>query len=67
MKWRLKELMDKNNDSMDDLAVYLDITYQTLSKKLNGHSDFTQTEIKKIKQRYNLTADEVCRVFLADD
>ena len=51
MKWRLKELMDKNNDSMDDLAVYLDITYQTLSKKLNGQSDFTQTEIKKIKQR----------------
>ncbi len=66
MKHRLKEQMDKNNDSQEELAKYLNITYQTLSKKLNGHVEFTRCEIKKIKTRYNLTAQQVDYIFFED-
>lgn len=66
MKWRLKEQIDKNGDTLEELANYLEITYQTLSKKMNEHVDFTRTEIKKIKSRYNLTAEQIEYIFFTD-
>ena len=59
--------MDKSGDNRDDLAKYLNIAYQTLSKKLNGHTNFTLTEMKKIKKRYSLCADEIDIIFFRDD
>ena len=66
MKWRLKEQIDKNGDTLEELANYLEITYQTLSKKMNEHVDFSRTEIKKIKSRYNLTAEQIDYIFFTD-
>lgn len=63
MKEKLKEVIKKNNDTMEDLANYLDIAYQTFSKKMNGHVDFNRVEIKKIRARYNMTPEEVVDVF----
>ena len=66
MKWKLREQMDIYGDTLESLANYLNITYQTLSKKMNGHVDFTRTEILKIKQRYNLSAGQVDNIFFSN-
>ena len=65
MKWKLRDIMDEYGDTMEDLATYLEVAYPTLSKKLNQHTDFTQTEIKKIKLRYNLTPEQVDIIFFS--
>lgn len=66
LKWKLREQIDKNNDTLDELANYLSIAYQTLSKKMNGHVEFTRAEIKKIKDRYNLEAEQIDYIFFTD-
>lgn len=66
MKHRLKEQMDRYGDSQEELAEYLGVTYQTLSKKLNGHGDFSRTEIRKMKDRYSLTAQQIDHIFFTD-
>lgn len=66
MKWKLREQMDIYGDTLESLANYLNIAYQTLSKKMNGHVDFTRTEILKIKQRYNLSAEQVDNIFFSN-
>lgn len=58
--------MDIYGDTLESLANYLNIAYQTLSKKMNGHVDFTRTEILKIKQRYNLSAEQVDNIFFSN-
>lgn len=63
MKWKLRVLMDIYGDSLEDLANYLGITYQTLSKKMNSRVDFTLSELRLIQKRYNLTAEQVYDTF----
>ena len=63
VKHRLREVIDANNDTLVELAKYLGITYQTLSKKMNEHAPFNREELIKIKQRYNLTAEEMDYIF----
>lgn len=66
MKHRLKEQIEKNNDTMELLSEYLGITYQTMSKKMNKHAEFTRTEMLKIKVRYNLTAEQMDHIFFSE-
>ena len=54
-------LFDDNNES---LAEALGITPQAFSLKLNGNQEFKQSEIKAIKERYNLTPEEIVDIFL---
>lgn len=63
----LQAKMKIYNDTGETLAEYLGINKSTLSAKMNGHKDFTQGEIRKIKIRYNLTAEEVDSIFFADE
>lgn len=63
MKWKLRDIMDYYGDTMEELADYLGIAYPTLSKKLNKHTDFTQTEIRLMKVRYNLSPEQIDVVF----
>ena len=62
-KVALKAKMIINNDTGMELSKALDISETTLSAKLNGKSEFTRSEIAKIKQRYNLSATEVDEIF----
>ena len=62
-KHRLKETMEKSNDTREALSEYLNITPQTLSRKMNGHVDFTRKELGLIKIRYCLSAEDLCRIF----
>lgn len=60
----LKQVMIDNHDTMDDLAVELGINANTLYVKMAGvRSQFTQTEIQKVAERYSLTPEQTFDIF----
>ena len=60
----LRSIMVLHGDTNEDLAVYLGITAQSVSAKINEKgTEFKQGEIAKIRDRYNLTADQVEAIF----
>ena len=56
-------------DTGDTLAEFLGINRSTLSYKMNQSKggEFVQSEIAKIKERYNLTAEELDEIFFAEE
>lgn len=52
-------------DTQGELADVLGISQQRLSAKINetNGAEFTQKEIKAIKERYNLTSEETALIF----
>lgn len=56
-----------HGDNQADLAKAIGISPQRFSAKLNetDGAEFTQGEIQKVKERYNLTSDEVDAIFFA--
>ena len=66
-KRRLEAEMCLNGDTGNTLAAYLNISRSTFSAKLNeNRGEFTKREIKAIKTKYNLTAEQVDDIFFAD-
>lgn len=66
-KNKLKSKMILNGDTGSDLAEYLSISRTTLSSKMNNNgSEFTQGEILKIKEKYNLTGNEIDEIFFSN-
>ena len=62
----LRSVMVLNGDTNRDLANFLDISEQSFSNKINENgTEFKQGEIAAIRQRYNLTADQVTNIFFA--
>ena len=62
----LKSIMVLNGDTVRDLAKYLGKTPQSVSDKINERgTEFKQGEIALIKERYNLTAEQVESIFFA--
>ena len=62
----LRSIMALHGDTNKDLAVFLGLTEQSVSKKINENgSEFRRGEISKIAERYNLTCDQVDRIFFA--
>jgi hypothetical protein len=59
--------MARFGDKQDDLASVLGLSPSGLSVKMNGTVDFRRNEIELILLRYRLSADEVRRIFFADD
>lgn len=66
----LKSIMALYDDTMSDLADYLCLTPQSVSYKMNEKimpsgkkAEFGQGEIKRIKERYNLSPEEVENIF----
>ncbi|MBR5582972.1 MAG: hypothetical protein IKW21_00420 [Lachnospiraceae bacterium] len=55
-------------DRNEDLAEAIGISPQRFSAKLNetNGAEFTMGEIRAIKIRYNLTAEEVDEIFFCD-
>jgi len=60
-----KSKMKLFGDTNATLAKAINISPQRLSAKINetGGAEFVQGEIEKIKDRYNLTPDEVNDIF----
>lgn len=61
----LRSKMVLKGDTNSTLGEFLGIAYQTVSAKINttNGAEFTQGEITKIKNRYNLTPEEVNEIF----
>lgn len=59
----LEYYIAKNNDSKATLAKALDMSTQTLYRRLQMQA-FSILEAKVIAKRYSLTNDEFCAIFL---
>lgn len=62
----LKSKQSLHGDTDKQLAKQLNITPQTFSAKVNGKAEFTVGEIKVIRNRYNLTDEEVTEIFFSE-
>lgn len=64
-KKKLESKMKLYGDTGATLAAFIGIARTTFSAKINEThgAEFTQSEIAKIKERYNLTADEIDSIF----
>ena len=56
---RLKGLMVEKSISQNDLARMLNVSVSTLNFKINGKSDFTISEGKKLKIIFEKSLDEI--------
>lgn len=54
---KFKAWMNENNVKGQDIAKLLGVSKATVSKKLNGLSDFSMVEIRTICAEYNISAD----------
>lgn len=65
-KEMLRSIMALHGETNSDLATLLDISEQSVSSKINENkTEFKQGEIAKIRQHYNLTAEQVTDIFFA--
>lgn len=63
----LRSVMVLHGDTNKTLASFLGISEQSVSNKINENgTEFKKGEISKIKERYNLTCDQVDLIFFAD-
>lgn len=51
--------------TLEKVARFLGINVATLSRKLNGRSDFNRNEIEMLRRKLALTADELQAIFFA--
>lgn len=67
-KNKLESVMKLHGDTGTSLSVFLGIARSTFSAKLNetNGAEFTQGEISKIKNKYELTAPEVVEIFFTE-
>lgn len=68
-KNELVSVMKKHGDRQEDLANYIGISLQRFNAKINEKdgAEFTKGEIQKIKEKYNLTAEDVDLIFFNND
>lgn len=64
---RIKALMELKNLKRSYLAEKLGMTYNTLTKKLNGQREFTFLEILKMKEIFNIDIKTYSNIMLNDD
>ena len=66
-KAMMKSVMVLNGDTNAILAGVIGISPQTFSAKINENGgEFTQSEITKIRERYNLSPEEVDDIFFKE-
>jgi len=65
---KLKSIMVLHGDTASALAQELGVSSQTFSSKINQKgSEFTASEIYKIKHKYKLSACEIEAIFFATE
>lgn len=52
--------------SKEDMASALGVNIATVYRKINGESDFTLSELKKLKKILKLSSEDVDSIFFAD-
>ena len=62
----LRSIMVLHGDTNKDLAEFLKISEQSVSGKINENgTEFKQGEIAKIRDKYNLSPEQVEAIFFA--
>lgn len=61
----LRSKIAEHGETQKDLAKVIGITAANFSYKINGKVQFRQKEIEAIRNHYNLSADDVDRIFFA--
>ena len=62
----LRSIMVLHGDTNKSLAEYLNISERSISDKINENgTEFKQREIAAIIKRYNLSEDQVSRIFFS--
>ena len=60
----MKVAMKRNQDTLEKLAEALGLQVSGAWARVNGRTDFRAKEIKTIRQRYNLSAEDIVKIFL---
>ena len=62
---KLRAVMALNGDTGGELSLAVGLSQQRFSAKLNDKhgAEFTQSEMQIIKDKYNLTAEEIDDIF----
>jgi len=55
---RFKGYMAINNIKQTEIAELLDISIQSVNKKVNGKEDFTLPQIRTLCQHFGISADD---------
>ena len=65
---KMKSIMVLHGDTSAVLAGAIGVSPQTFSAKINERNgaEFTQSEISKIRERYNLSPEEVDDIFFKE-
>lgn len=66
-KTAFRAVMVFNGDDQKKVADALGISAQTVSDKLNGITDFKQSEIQALAERYKLTPAQVDEIFFGGE
>ena len=61
----LKAKMIQNNKQNNDIVKALNLSRQSVSKKINNHVPFTIDEVVKVRDCIGLTQQEVMDIFLS--
>ena len=66
-KQKLVGIMHGNGDTQEILAKAIGISVQRFNAKINetNNAEFTQGDIQRIKERYDLTAEDIDEIFFA--
>lgn len=62
-----KMVLAGDEDFVNSLSKILGVSRQTASTKLNGESELTETEIKKLAVHYNMTDEDIRQIFIEGD
>ena len=60
----MKVAMKRNEDTLEKLAEALGLQVSGAWARVNGQTEFRAKEISKIRQRYNLSAEDIVKIFL---
>lgn len=64
-KRKLQAILLEHGDTQKDLAKAMGISLSNISRRFNGHMEFSAGEIAFIRDRYSLTDEAVCEIFFA--
>ena len=59
----LISIMKLHGDTQEALANYLDMSLPSVNQRIAGNVEFKASEIAKVKEKYNLTDEQVTAIF----
>lgn len=64
---RLRGLIHARSETLASVADYLMISRSAMNKKMNGHKDFTISEVKRMAEFLEVKPSKICTYICEDD